>query len=272
MKSFQTKFLELSIVCLVLTSCASESLLEFGSYNPNVLISKSLAFCHEKDISEGKSQLEKVMTNEKANPLYWNALGICYSLENQPSKANFYYELGIEAIALYKGADKKFAEAALINNIGILHLSHKRFNDAYIAFKKAEALAPENFSIQLNQAQLFLEFGYDDKALVTLKKLESSYPGDTEVLYSLALVYSRKNDYEKALLSLSKINSETTTRPDISGLFAYNLLQTNQLPEALTMIDKRKKLDKYEEYNKRNKILEKEISAKFKEQQATLKK
>lgn len=266
MKCFQTKLLELGILSLVLTSCSSESLQDTGSYNPNDLISKSLALCHEKDISEGKARLEKVMTNEKANPLYWNALGICYSLSNEPLKANFYYELGLEAIALYKRADKNFAEAALINNIGLIHLSHKRFNDAYVAFKKAEVLAPENFSIQLNQVQLFLEFKYDEKALTVLKKLESSRPGDNEVLYSLALVYSRKSDYEKALLSLSKINSELTARPDISGLFAYNLLHTNQLPDAMAMIDKRKNLDQYEEYNKRNKMLEKEITAKLKEQ------
>lgn len=268
MKCFQTKLLELSILGLMLTSCASESLQEIGTYNPNDLISKSLVLCREKDISEGKSRLEKVMTNEKANPLYWNALGICYSLENQPLKANFYYELGLEASALYKSADRKFAEAALINNVGLIHLLHKRFNDAYVAFKKAEVLAPENFSIQLNQSQLFLEFKYDEKALNVLKKLESSRPGDMEVLYSLALVYSRKNEYEKALLSLAKINNELTVRPDISGILAYNLLQTNQLPEAMAVIDKRKNLDKYEEYNKRNKILEKEISAKLKEQSA----
>ena len=172
MKSSQNTLLKISLLSLAIVGCSSETYQEVGSYNPNSLIAQSLNSCHQKDISEGKKALEKVMTNEKANPLYWNALGICYTLSNQPLKANFYFELGLEAITLYKGADKAFAEAALINNIGLMHLSYKRFNDAYTAFKKAELLAPENFSIQLNISQLFLEFKHDEKALIVLKKLE----------------------------------------------------------------------------------------------------
>lgn len=268
MSKLQYNFIKLSVLAIVVTGCSSETVVDIGSYNSKEVISKSLTACHQKDFSEGKSQLERVMTTEKANPLYWNALGICYSLSNQFQKANYYYELGLEAITLYKGNDKKLAEAALLNNVGLMHLTYKRFNDAYQSFKKAEMLAPDLYSIQLNLSQLLLEFKYDDRALAILKRLESFRPGDIEVLYSLALIYSRKSDYEKALLSLSKINSDATDRPDISGLFAYNLLQTNQLPEAYAMIDKRKNIDNYDEFNKRNKILENEISAKLKEQSA----
>jgi tetratricopeptide (TPR) repeat protein len=260
-----------SIVLLGLASCSTESLQENAPYNPNTVISKSLTACHQSEFEEGKSTLEKVMTTEKSNPFYWNALGICFALSNQLQKAMFYYELGLESVVLYKGTDKKLAEATLVNNIGLIHLYNKRFNESYFAFKRAEALAPDTFGIQLNLSQLLLEFKHDIKAMTILKKLEAMRPGDADVLYSLALVYSRSNEYEKALLTLAKITPETSTRPDVAGLHAFNLLKTNQLTEAKSIIEKR--LTSYgkgdfDEYNKRNKILEKEISAKLDEQSA----
>jgi len=272
MKCFQLNVLNLVILTLVLAGCASEVYQEAGSYNPNTLISNSLIACHDNDIAEGKKTLEKVMTNEKSNPQYWNALGLCYSLSQEPVKANFYYDLGLEAIGQYKGIDKKQLEATLLNNMALIHLSYKRFNDAYLTFKRAEALAPEIFNIQLNISQLLLEFKYDDKALVILNKLETLRPGDTDVLYSQALIYTRKNEYEKALVTLSKINSAKNTRPDIAGVYAFNLLKINQLTDALAVIDKTHNTKGYEEHISRNKVIEKEIEAKLKEQTLTQKK
>jgi hypothetical protein len=76
------------------------------------------------------------------------------------------------------------------------------------------------------------------------------------------LIYSRKNDFENALLALSKIKPQETTRADVSGIYAYNLVKTNQLQLAFNVIKNRQSAD---EYNSRNKILEKEISAKYEE-------
>jgi tetratricopeptide (TPR) repeat protein len=266
MKLISLKILKICILNLVLTSCSSESLQGNVSYNSNLLISSSLNSCHQKDYSEGKSSLEKVMTAEKTNPFYWNALGICFALSGQYQKAIFYYEIGIEALTLYKNADKKLAEAALTNNIGLIHLFFKRFNDAYSAFKRAETLVPDLYIVQLNISQLLLQFNHDTQSLVILKKLEVLHPGDMDVVYSLALIYSRNGEYEKSLLALAKINNALTSRPDIAGVYAYNFLNTNQLIDAQTMIEKSKSKDQYEEYYKRNKILEKEITAKIKEQ------
>jgi tetratricopeptide (TPR) repeat protein len=265
-------YFKLLFVGLLVTSCASESYKELGSYNSYTLINESLSACHNKAISTGKQTLEKVMNNEKNNPLYWNALGVCYSLTNQKTKATYYFELGLEAVESYKADDKKQIEAALYNNLGLIQLSYNKYNDAYFYFKKAETIAPDLYNIQLNLSQLFLQFNYDDRALAILYKLESLRPGDTEVLYSLALIYARKNDYEKALVTLSKINAEEISRPDISGLFAYNLLRTNQLNEAESIMQKRRNNELYQDYNARNKNLVSEIEAKLKEQSVALKK
>ncbi len=265
MKSFSPKTLKLAVIsCLVLglSSCSTESLHENIVYDSNELITSALSLCHQNNQSDGLLKLEKVMTNEKTNPFYWNALGICFALSNKPLKANFYYDLGIEALSSYKGSDKKQIEAAILNNIGLIHLSFKRFNDAFSLFKKAEKLSPLNFSIQGNIAQVLLEFKYDDKALAILEKLENTKSGDRDVLYSIALIYSRKNDFENALLALSKIKPQETTRADVSGIYAYNLVKTNQLQLAFNVIKNRQSAD---EYNSRNKILEKEISAKYEE-------
>jgi tetratricopeptide (TPR) repeat protein len=120
--------------------------------------------------------------------------------------------------------------------------------------------------VQFNLSQLFLEFKQNQKALPLLLKLENVRPGDVEILYSLSLIYSRIGEYEKALLTLSKLNSDTAKRADFAGVYAYNLLKTNQLSEANIVIEKRSSATDSEEYNVRNKILENEISTKLKEQ------
>lgn len=265
MKSILQNTFTLSLISLVLTSCSSEPIRENVVYNSPSNISKSLAACHQKDYSEGKENLEKYMSLEKANPIYWNAIGICYALSGDLEKANFFYNIGLESLMLYKAHDRNQAESALRNNIGLIHLNYNRYNDAYMAFTAALKLSPDLFEVQLNLSHLYLQFKHDDKALIILKNLENFRPGDVDVITSLALIYARSNEYEKALLTLSKINNENTSRPDIAGIYSYNLLKANQVSEASAMIDKRTKQDEYEGYNLRNKILENQISAKLKE-------
>ena len=263
------KTLELTFVIVFLSHCSTESVKENAPYNSYELVNSALSLCHNNKIAEGKETLLKVMTNEKTNPIYWNALGVCYYLNQENQKANFYFEIGLESIPLYKGADKKQAEAALLNNSSLIHISYARFNDAFSLLKKADTIAPEMFSVKLNLAQIFLEFKYDDQALIILNKLENARPGDFDLLYSMALIYSRKNEFEKALLYLAKIKEEKNKDADVAGLFAYNLFKTNQLNEALLLIEKRKSSDLF---NDRNRMLEKVISSKLEEQVIALKK
>jgi tetratricopeptide (TPR) repeat protein len=226
-------------------------------------ISKALLACHQKKFTKGMGILEVEMHKNKTNPFYWNALGTCYSLSKDYTKALFYYDLGVEALAIIKDQSKVLAEATLANNIGLIHLNFKRYNEAFDSFSRSKNLLPNFFTPQFNIAQLFMEFNENDKALEILKKLEVKNPDDIDLLYSLSLIYFRKNDLDKSFAAIQRVKSTYLNRPDIVGLYAYNLMKKNRLAEAHEIIEKRLYAD---EYNQRNKILLEEINLKIKEQ------
>lgn len=283
----RTQFLILIIlISTLLVGCGSQSFnskIETGEvdllreeslmrYNTNRLesmdgkesdfISKALLACHQKKFTKGMSILESEMHKNKTNPFYWNALGTCYSLSKDFRKAIFYYELGIEALPLIKDQSKVLAEATLLNNLGLIHLSFKRYNEAFDSFSKSKNLLPNFITPQFNIAQLYIEFNENDKALEILKKLEQQNPDDIDLLYSLSLIYYRKNDLDKSFETIKRVKADYLNRPDIVGLYAYNLMQKNRLSEARDIIEKRLYAD---EYNQRNKILLEEINIKIKE-------
>jgi tetratricopeptide (TPR) repeat protein len=226
-------------------------------------ISKALLACHQKKFTKGMGILENEMHKNKTNPFYWNALGTCYSLSNNYNKAIFYYDLGLEALPLVKDQSKVLAEATLVNNLGLIHLYFKRYNEAFESFSKARNLLPSFFTPQFNISQLFIEFNENDKALDILKKLEVKNPDDIDLLYSLSLIYFRKNDLDKSFAAIKRVKTNYLNRPDIVGLYAYNLMKKNRLIEAREIIEKRLYAD---EYDQRNKILLEEINQKIKKQ------
>lgn len=226
-------------------------------------ISKALLACHQKKIMKGLGILEAEMHKNKTNPFYWNALGTCYSLSKDYTKALFYYDLGVEALPMIKDQSKVLAEATIANNLGLIHLNFKRYNEAYDSFKRSSDLLPIFFTPQFNTAQLYIEFNENDKALEILKKLEVKNPDDIDLLYSLSLIYYRKNDLDKSFNAIKRVKADYLNRPDIVGLYAYNLMKKNRLAEAREIIEKRLYAD---EYNQRNKLLLEEINVKLKEQ------
>lgn len=252
-----------------------ESLMRYNSNRLDMMdgkekdfISKALLACHQNKMVKGKGILEAEMHTNKTNPFYWNALGTCYFLSQSYAKAMFYYELGIEAAGMLKDNNKALAEGTINNNIGLLHLKYKRHNEAFEAFKISGKLLPEFITPQFNIAQLYIEFNENDKALAILKQLETKNPYDVDLLYSMALIYFRKNDLDNSLAALKKIKRDYLNRPDIVGLYAYNLMQKNHLAEARDIIERRLYA---EEFDQRNKILLEEINQKIKEQAQTKK-
>ena len=237
--------------------------LESPKRNP---ISLSLVSCHQQKMIKGESLLEERMQQSKTNPFYWNALGTCYFLSQDYTKAIFYYELGLEATRdsnkSFPSNQKKNAEAVITNNIGLIHLTFKRYNEAYDAFKKSNSITSSYFTPDFNMAQLYIEFNENNKALAILKKLETKNHEDIDLLYSLALIYFRLNDLNKSYEYVSKINNDYLNRADIVGLYAYNLMMRNRLVEAKSILEKRLYAP---EYNKRNEMILDEVNQKIKD-------
>lgn len=248
----------------------------FMRYNSNRLaamdspkrdfISLSLISCHQQKVTKGEGILEEKMQQNKANPFYWNALGTCYSLSKDYTKAIFYYELGLEATRAgnkdFNDNQKKLAEAVISNNLGLIHLTFKRYNEAYDAFKKSNTIVPSYFTPDFNMAQLYIEFNENAKALEILKRLEAKNNEDIDLLYSLALIHFRLNDMDKSYQYISRIQRDYLNRADIVGLYAYNLMKKNRLVEAKTILEKRLYAP---EYNKRNELILDEVNQKIKD-------
>lgn len=248
----------------------------FMRYNTNRLaamespkrdfISLALISCHQEKTVKGEGLLEEKMQQNKTNPFYWNALGTCYSLSKDYTKAIFYYELGLEATRAgnkdFNDNQKKLAEAVITNNLGLIHLTFKRYNEAYDAFKKSNTIVPSYFTPDFNMAQLYIEFNENAKALEILKKLEAKNNEDIDLLYSLALIHFRLNDMDKSYQYITRIQRDYLNRADIVGLYAYNLMKKNRLVEAKNILEKRLYAP---EYNKRNEMILDEVNQKIKD-------
>lgn len=286
-KSISNQILTSSLILTTLVGCSSPSFRKkidtdendsirdesFMRYNSNRIsvfdkkalndISKAQAACHEEKFYKGEEILMDKMQQEKNNPFYWTALGTCYYLENKISKANFYYDLGSESLKNYKGQDKSLAEANIENNLGLIHLKFKRFNEAFDSFKKASVLAPNMLTPKINMAQIHLEFNQNERAIEVLKPIESKTRNDVDVLYSLSLAYYRINDFEKSFNYITKINSMYLNRADIVGLYAMNLIKKNRLVDAKSILEKRVIAAEFET---RNKIILDNVAELIKEQ------
>ena len=196
-----------------------ESLMRYNSNRLDLMdgtekdfISKALLACHQNKFLKGKGLLEAEMHANKTNPFYWNALGTCYSLSRDFTKALFFYDLGKEALLMVKDQTKVLAEATLSNNIGLVHLNFKRYNEAFESCSRAKTLLPSFFTPQFNIAQLYVEFNENDKALDILLKLEMKNPEDVDLLYSLSLIYFRKNDLDKSFIAIKRIKANYLNR------------------------------------------------------------
>ncbi|MBC7428840.1 MAG: hypothetical protein H7336_09535 [Bacteriovorax sp.] len=252
---------------------SEESLMRYNSNRLQAMespkrdfISLALVACHQDKIMKGMGLLEEKMQQNKTNPFYWNALGTCNTLSKEYPKAIFYYELGMEATRAsnkdLNDADKKLAEAVISNNLGLIHLTFKRYNEAFDAFKKANTIVPNFFTPDFNMAQLYIEFNESAKALDILKRLEAKNNEDIDVLYSLSLAYYKENDMDSSYKYITKIQHDYLNRADIVGLYAYNLMKKNRLVEAKTILEHRLYAS---EYNQRNELILDEVNQKIKD-------
>lgn len=252
---------------------AEESFMRYNSNRLSAMdspkrdfISLALVACHQQKMMKGQSLLEEKMHQSKTNPFYWNALGTCYSLSKDYTKAIFYYELGMEATRAsnkdFNDSQKKLAEAVISNNIGLIHLTFKRYDEAFDAFKKSNSIVPNYFTPDFNMAQLYIEFNENAKALDILKRLEAKNGEDIDLLYSLALIHFKQNDMDASYKYITRIQRDYLNRADIVGLYAYNLMRKNRLVEAKEILEKRLYAS---QYNKRNEMILDEVNQKIKD-------
>lgn len=206
--------------------------------------------CHANKYFKGKQLFEENMQQEKSNPFYWNGLGTCYYLEGDMKKAEFFYDLGLEALKADKSKNNIIAEASIENNLGLIHLNFRRYNDAYDSFTKSNKLVPHFITPKLNIVHLLIEFNQNERALKLLKEIEDSARFDVDVLYAFALVHYRMKDFDKSFNYVSQIDKNFLNRADIVGIYALALAKKGRLAEAKEILEKRMINNEFEARNK----------------------
>ena len=105
-----------------------------------------------------------------------------------------------EAVALLRQLAEVSADAALWIEIGNLSLGSGKNADAASAWEKAAALAPTDFALARQVAQLLLQAGFPDRAAAFFSKLADQKDPQRrlDALYDLARIYEHADQFAKA--------------------------------------------------------------------------
>lgn len=195
-----------------------------------------LSLCYQGEIEEGLEKLKDNLESQKKDPDYWNQVGMCYFLKDNYPKAEFYFNLSLQ-----QRNNRFFAPA--INNLGILKLKDRHYEEAIEMFKKARG---KGHKVPLfNLAQVYLEFNLIDKALVVLEDLKKDIKDDPDLLFSLASGYLMKGNTKLAASYLDQIPSQFRKREDVSLINAITLYEQNKFYAAKDILDQQNFINYY---------------------------
>lgn len=218
---------------------AGESFLRYSSKRFEIVQSKgnsiqtAVTYCHQGDYTKGLELLKVNLKKEKENPNYWNHLGTCYYLNNQLAKAKYYFQISLE-----KGIEKGQKNSNFLpayNNLGLVYLKLRSYEDALTNFKLADAKG-KLLTPKFNMLQLYLMFGQLDKAYQLGSYLYRKSPLDVDIISSLGTIHLLKAEYKVANQYFQKLDKKYLDREDISGHYAIVLYKLGKLEEAKRML------------------------------------
>ncbi len=152
-----------------------------------------------------------------------NGLGICYYLQSDYIKADYFYSIGITTYP---------KSALLLNNYAILLASTGQNHQAKELFSRAKELAPNMKSAKYNLALLHFNYGQYDLAERELSELIRMAPQDPLLYQVRAMVYVNKAQFTNAIKDFNKVNEKQWIDQSIVLHYSYSLLQINQKAKA----------------------------------------
>lgn len=193
---------------------------------------QALAKCYAGEIKEGLDILQAEMKKKKKDPEYWNQVGMCYFLKDNFTKAEYFFEL---SLAQAKGGH--FAPA--LNNLGVLKLKLRHYEDALNYFKKATGHNEKHKVALFNQAQVYLQFNLLDQAAPILENLASrkNNQNDPDLTFSLGSVYLLKGQTKKAFEIFNTIPEKYKNREDVTLVRAISLYEQGKFYEAREVLE-----------------------------------
>lgn len=177
-----------------------------GSLEVKGELERASEYCHEKDFSRAHRLFKSVSRKYLKNPIYWNIVGICYSIEEKRRKALLFYN---------KALSLKSDYAPALNNLGVMYMKEKDYSRALVAFRKAKKFNNFSKTPRYNLANLYLSFGIYDRAINELTVLYGNGTKDIDVLNMLATSYLMQNNFQKSIEYFSKIDSDFYENPHV---------------------------------------------------------
>lgn len=208
------------------------------------VISKVVGNCYKGDFNDAQDLIRKSRRKYKKNPSFWNQVGTCYFLQKERRKALIFYN---KALAL----KKNFVPA--INNLGVLHQSEGNDQRALAAYEEASKLSSFSLTPSFNKAQLYLKYGFINKAESVFSTLWRKNKRDRDVVHALAVIYLVQGKFEKSVSAYQALNYDTQEIPGVALNYALVLAFSGQKDKAAVVLKglEDKDLNNYLSYYKK---------------------
>lgn len=198
-----------------------------------------LSLCHNGEFKKAykiaKSKLDKSLKNYS----YWNQISTCYILEKKYTKARRFLDLALGT------AKSKTQKASVLNNLGVIQLELKNFEEAKEYFKAAIKLSKKILTPRYNLAQIYLKFALYNPAKKQLEFLLNKNAQDIDFINSFAHLQLMSENYQKAITNFNKIPTAYRSRDDIATNLAMSYLMLGKLDFAKKTLKNADKKDSF---------------------------
>jgi tetratricopeptide (TPR) repeat protein len=195
--------------------------------NSENLISQLASLCYQKEDKKASFLMDKMYESYKKNPAYWNQIGTCYLNSDEHQRAELFYN---------KALDEKEDYAPAVNNLGVIYYREQRYQKAMSAFEKASNINRFSLTPSFNLAQLYLKFGFIDKAADIFKALWRQSNSDSDVINALATVALLRNQIDQSLRLYSELEESDFRKPEYGLNYAVALKMANRTDEAFDVL------------------------------------
>lgn len=213
---------------------ADETYLRWGenrlsSANPD----HKVVGCYKGEAKETLKQYKKDFLTKEKTEHYWLHIGNCYFVQEAWSKAEFYYQMSLEE------AKSNVEKSIALNNLGLIHFKFEQWEKGREYLRESMKLAPKFKVPRYNLSQLYLQFGFYDKAIETLSDSVFKSGHDIDVHFSLANAYFFKGDTAMAEKYFKEIPRTFFHREDIAATYALFLMKKGNVKGAKEIMDER---------------------------------
>ncbi len=189
--------------------------------------------CYKGETKEVLNQYKKDYLTKEKTQYYWLHIGNCYFVKEAWSKAEFFYQMALEE------TKSEVEKSIALNNLGLIHFKYEQWEKGRELLKQSMAIAPKFKVPRFNLSQLYLQFGFYDKAIETLNDPLFKSGHDIDVFFSLANAHFFKGDIATAEKYFKEIPSDYFKREDIAATYALYLIKKGDVKGAKAIMDDR---------------------------------